>query len=162
MHSNPTSRQTSAIPSLYSQMSSTVVDYTPWMRQKARPVRDNDSKQAMTMVVGLPRTHVSCADRHDDMLFLFDHLAVREERKCSALCRHMPREPTAELSAPEDPEKIQWLHCQLQSKRSTTRLVARHSRVDVFSVSDAYCQFSSTRKRTENEKRSTTRKYRHA
>ena len=49
---------------------------------------------------------------------IFSYLALREERKCSGRCRHLRKESTPELIAPENPAKIQWLTLQLHSKYS--------------------------------------------
>jgi len=50
------------------------------------------------------------------MHFFLSLVALKEERKCSARCRHLRREKTPELVAPENPAKIQWLTLQLHSK----------------------------------------------
>ena len=55
------------------------------------------------------------------MIWIF-HLALREERKCSARCRHIRKEKTPDLIAPENPEKIQWLTIQLNRNSSRSNL----------------------------------------
>jgi hypothetical protein len=57
MHSHPSSRQpsgVSALRSLHSQISSTVIDYSPWMRQQ-RPLKSAGTRTTATFVGVLPR-----------------------------------------------------------------------------------------------------------
>jgi len=57
MHSNPSSRQpsgASALRSLHSQISNTVIDYSPWMRQQ-RTQKSAGTTTTATFVGVLPR-----------------------------------------------------------------------------------------------------------
>ncbi|CAF2800225.1 unnamed protein product [Rotaria sp. Silwood2] len=100
MYSNALSRQpsgNSALHSLHSHLSNTVVDYSPWMRQRPPP-KSAGTATTTTAAVGLPPLH--------------------DERKCSGRCRHLRKEPTPERFAPENPAKIQWLTLQLHMYRT--------------------------------------------
>jgi hypothetical protein len=117
MHSNPSSRQpsgASALRSLHSQISNTVIDYSPWMRQQ-RTQKSAGTTTTATFVGILPRGFLKFVYCNKNQQFL-SSLALHEERKCSARCRHIRKEPAPELVAPENPAKIQWLTLQLHSK----------------------------------------------
>ncbi|CAF1256740.1 unnamed protein product [Rotaria magnacalcarata] len=99
MHSNSLNRQQSGgtvLHSLHSQLSNAAIDYSPWMRQQRRPLKS--ATTTTTTATGLPPLH--------------------DERKCSARCRHLRKEPSPERLAPENPAKIQWLTVQLNMYRT--------------------------------------------
>lgn len=120
MHSFASSRQPSAasnLRSLHSQISNTVIDYSPWMRQQRHSQKSAATTTTATYVGTLPRRNSVSIRMNKTSLILF-HLALHEERKCSARCRHLKKKPPPELYAPENPAKIQWLTLQLNSKLS--------------------------------------------
>jgi len=58
MHSTLSSRQpcgTSALHSLHSQISNTVIDYSPWMRQQRRTLKSAGTTTTATFVGTFPR-----------------------------------------------------------------------------------------------------------
>ena len=58
MFSDSSSRQLSAgsaLQSMNSRLSSNMVDYSPWMRQKRQTTKSDEQKKGETMIVGLPR-----------------------------------------------------------------------------------------------------------
>ncbi len=58
MHSNSNSREpspASALRSLHSQISTTVIDYSPWMRQKRRTPSSSAATKTKIVSFGLPR-----------------------------------------------------------------------------------------------------------
>lgn len=60
MYSNATSRQpsgASALRSLHSQISNTVIDYSPWMRQQRRPTKSAGTATTATFAA-LPRNKI--------------------------------------------------------------------------------------------------------
>lgn len=119
MFVDESSREQSAVSvlnSLQSRLSSNPIDYTQWMRQTRRSNTSSDTNKTKTMIVGLPRKFwlLSIIEEFNSA-FPFDMKALREERKCSARCRHLPKEPTTDQVAPENPAKIQWLNAQLAS-----------------------------------------------
>ncbi|CAF0917110.1 unnamed protein product [Rotaria sordida] len=103
MYSNSLSRQPSggsALHSLHSHMSNTVIDYSPWTRQQQRrqPKSAGTTTTTIAAIVGPP--------------------PLRNERKCSGLCRHLRKDPSPLRFASENPAKIQWLTLQLQMYRT--------------------------------------------
>ncbi len=61
MNSYPSTRQqsgTSALRSLHSQISNTVIDYSPWMRQQRRSQKSAGTTTTATFIGTLPRRFI--------------------------------------------------------------------------------------------------------